>query len=67
MGVVVGELYGASAGVGFLIAMAGATFQTDRVFVGIALIGAFGMLCNELLERAERRVERWRPRTGSAR
>src|SRR5262245_7155468 len=66
VGVVVGELYGASAGVGFLIAMAGNTFQTDKVFVGIALIGAFGLLCNELLEWAERRVERWRPRASAA-
>jgi NitT/TauT family transport system permease protein len=61
VGVVVGELYGAAAGVGFLIAVAGATFQTERVFVGIALIAAFGIACNELLARAQARVERWRP------
>lgn len=67
VGVVVGELYGAAAGLGFLIAMAGATFQTDRVFVGIALIAAFGVACNELLARAEARVERWRPPVGAAR
>jgi NitT/TauT family transport system permease protein len=65
--VVVGELYGASAGLGFLIAMAGATFQTDRVFVGIGLIAAFGIVCNELLARAEARVEGWRPQVGAPR
>ena len=67
VGVVVGELYGASAGLGFLIAMAGATFQTDRVFVGIGVIAAFGILCNELLARAEARVEGWRPPVGALR
>jgi NitT/TauT family transport system permease protein len=67
VGVVVGELYGASAGLGFLIAMAGSTFQTDRVFVGIGLIAAFGIVCNELLARAEARFDRWRPQAGSPR
>ena len=67
VGVVVGELYGASAGLGFLVAMAGATYQTDRVFVGIGLIAGFGVLCNELLTRAEARVEAWRPPAGSPR
>jgi NitT/TauT family transport system permease protein len=67
VGVVVGELYGASAGLGFLIAMAGSTFQTDRVFVGIGVIAAFGIVCNELLARAEARFERWRPQTGAPR
>jgi NitT/TauT family transport system permease protein len=67
VGVVVSELYGASAGLGFLIATAGATFQTDKVFVGIALIAAFGVVCNEILARAEARVEGWRPPVGPAR
>jgi len=66
VGVVVGEFYAASAGIGFLIAIAGATFQTDKVFVGIAIIAAFGIVCNELLLKAERRVERWRPVVDSA-
>jgi ABC-type nitrate/sulfonate/bicarbonate transport system permease component len=66
VGVVVGEFYAASAGIGFLITVAGATFQTDKVFVGIAIIAAFGLICNEFLSRAERRVERWRPMVDSA-
>jgi NitT/TauT family transport system permease protein len=67
VGVVVGELYGASAGLGFLIATAGATFQIDRVFVGIGVIAAFGIVCNEVLARAEARVDRWRPQVSSPR
>ena len=66
VGVVVGELYAASAGVGFMIALAASTFRTDRLFVGIAIIGAFGVLCNEVLSRLERRVELWRPRVGAS-
>ena len=66
VGMVVGEFYAASAGVGFLITVAGASFQTDKVFVGIAIIAAFGMMCNEILSRAERRVEKWRPAVDSA-
>lgn len=66
VGVVVGELFGASAGIGFLITVAGSTFQTDKVFVGIAILAGFGVLCNELLSRAERRVERWRPRSAAS-
>lgn len=32
VGVMVGELYAATAGIGFMITVAGATFQTDKVF-----------------------------------
>ena len=64
VGVVVGELYGATAGVGYLISVAGSGFETDRVFVGVAVLGTFGMLCNEVLVRLERRFEAWRPAAG---
>jgi NitT/TauT family transport system permease protein len=66
VGVVVAELYGASAGIGFLINVAGSMFQMDTVFVGIALLAGFGLVFNEVLRRAERRVERWRPPVGAA-
>jgi NitT/TauT family transport system permease protein len=35
VGVLVGELYAATAGIGFLITVAGATSPTDKVFVGV--------------------------------
>ncbi len=66
LGVVVGELYAATAGIGYLIAVAGATFQTDKVFVGILIITTTGILVVELLNRLERRFEEWRPKVGSA-
>ena len=64
VGIVVGEMYGATAGLGYLIATAGARFQTDKVMVGIILIAAAGVALTELLRRIERRFERWRPSVG---
>ncbi len=62
VGVVVGEFIAASSGLGFLIARAGATFQVEKVLVGIGVIAAFGMVCNETLARVEARLDAWRPR-----
>ncbi len=66
VGVVVGELYAATAGVGFMITVAGASFQTDKVFVGVLIIALAGVLMIEILTRLERRVETWRPKVGAA-
>jgi NitT/TauT family transport system permease protein len=61
IGVVIGEMFGGSQGVGFLVAYGGQTFQTDTVFVGVIIIAASGMLLTFLTERLERRFSRWRP------
>ena len=61
IGVVIGEMFGGSEGVGFLVAYGGQTFQTDTVFVGVILIATAGMLLTFLTERLERRFSRWRP------
>jgi NitT/TauT family transport system permease protein len=61
IGVVVGEMFGGSEGVGFLVAYGGQTFQTDTVFVGVTIIALSGMLLTFLTERLERRFSRWRP------
>lgn len=61
VGVVVGELYAATAGVGYLIAVAGNTFQTDKVFVGVVIIAAAGMACTAGFKRIEDHFESWRP------
>lgn len=65
VGIVVGELYAATAGVGFMITVAGASFQTDKVFVGVTLIALAGVLMIEALTRIERRVETWRLKVGA--
>lgn len=61
VGVVVGELVASSAGVGHMMSRAGATFQTDKVFVGVLLLAIFGLCLSELFKYLETRVEPWRP------
>ncbi|HZA54688.1 MAG TPA: ABC transporter permease, partial [Candidatus Udaeobacter sp.] len=66
IGVMVGELYAATAGIGFMITVAGATFQTDKVFVGVLIFALTGMIAMELLTKLEARFDKWRPKVGAA-
>ena len=66
IGVMVGELYAATAGIGFMITVAGATFQTDKVFVGVLIFAITGMIAMELLTKLEARFDKWRPKVGAA-
>ena len=66
VGVLVGELYAATAGIGFMITVAGATFQTDKVFVGVLIFAITGMVLTEILNRMESRFDKWRPKVGAA-
>ena len=61
VGIVVGELYAATAGIGFMMTVAGSSFQTDKVMVGIVIISGSGMLMTQLLRLIERRFQQWRP------
>jgi len=65
IGVFVGELYAATAGIGFMITVAGATFQTDKVFVGILIFIITGLIATDILDRIERRFDEWRPKVGA--
>jgi len=65
IGVMVGELYAATAGIGFMITVAGATFQTDKVFVGVLVFALSGMALTEVINRWERRFDKWRPKVGA--
>jgi ABC-type nitrate/sulfonate/bicarbonate transport system permease component len=65
LGVVVGELYASTAGVGHMISDAGNMFQTDTLFFGVAIFTATGLVVFALLDRLERRFERWRPTVGA--
>jgi NitT/TauT family transport system permease protein len=66
LGVVVGELYAATAGVGHMIADAGNMFQTDTLFFGVLVFTVTGLVVVGLLDRLERRFQRWRPPVGAA-
>ena len=61
IGVVVGEMFGGSQGVGFMVAYGGQTFATDTLFVGVFIIAAAGIVLTWFAERLERRFSRWRP------
>jgi ABC-type nitrate/sulfonate/bicarbonate transport system permease component len=61
VGIVVGELYAATAGIGYEIAVAGETFQTDRVFVGIVILATAAIVMMWGLRQFELRFESWKP------
>jgi len=61
IGIVVGEMYGASSGIGYMMQAAGATFQTDKVMVGIIIIAGVGMALTQVLKMIEARFDAWRP------
>ena len=61
VGIVVGELYAATAGIGYEIAVAGETFQTDRVFVGIVILASAAIVLMWALRQFESRFESWKP------
>jgi ABC-type nitrate/sulfonate/bicarbonate transport system permease component len=66
IGVMVGELYAATAGIGFMITVAGATFQTDKVFVGVLIFAVSGMTLTAVIDHYEHRFDKWRPKVGAA-
>jgi NitT/TauT family transport system permease protein len=63
LGVIVAEVFGGSQGIGYLIQYAGATFQTDKVFVGVAVVATAGIILDRGLHRAGRYFDRWRGET----
>lgn len=62
VGVIVAEFIASRAGIGHMMARAGATFQTDKVFVGVILLCAFSLALTGILNRLEAHFDAWRPR-----
>ncbi len=60
---VAAELIASSEGLGFLINDARYNFRTDRVFLGMIVIGVLGFALNKILIEVERWLLRWRPTT----
>jgi NitT/TauT family transport system permease protein len=60
VGVVVAELFGAKAGLGYLILISAQTFDTAALFVGVLILAATGVVAVELLKWFERQLAPWR-------
>jgi NitT/TauT family transport system permease protein len=60
--VVAAELVGAQAGLGFMISDAAQLFRIPVVFIGIALIGAIGLILNLILALSEDKLVHWKGR-----
>lgn len=61
VGVVVAEFFASNKGIGFYINFSGTTLRTDRVMLGVIILGLFGVVLGEGVRRIERRYEKWRP------
>ena len=60
--VVAAELVGAQSGLGFMISDAALLFRIPVVYIGVALIGAIGLLLNFTLNAIESRIVHWKGR-----
>jgi NitT/TauT family transport system permease protein len=60
VGVVVGELFGARAGLGFLILTSSQAFDTAGLWVGVFILAGTGILSVILLQKVEKRMAPWR-------
>ncbi|HXG52124.1 MAG TPA: ABC transporter permease [candidate division Zixibacteria bacterium] len=61
LGVVVGEFFGASKGLGFMIATAATNYKVDVVFVGMAIFMGLSLILTMAVKKVESRLARWRP------
>jgi NitT/TauT family transport system permease protein len=62
VGAVVGEFIASSQGLGFIIQYHSGLFSTTGVMGGIAIMAFAVVVINDLLDRLERHLMRWRPR-----
>jgi len=60
VGVVVAELFGAKAGLGFLITVSSQTFDMGGLFVAVLILACAGVLSSEGVKIIERRIAPWR-------
>jgi NitT/TauT family transport system permease protein len=61
VGAVVGELFGATQGVGELIYYSKNSFDANGVFAGMALLAAVALVAESLITALENRLIKWRP------
>lgn len=61
IGVIVGEMLAARAGLGQQLAQGASLFRTDAVFGVIVVLALMALVANSLMNRLERRLLHWRP------
>ena len=66
VGAVVGEFIAASQGLGYVIQFQSSLFNTTGAMGGIAIMAFAVVVINDLLDRVERRLMRWRPKETAA-
>jgi ABC-type nitrate/sulfonate/bicarbonate transport system permease component len=52
-------MFSSVAGLGNMIANAGANFQTDQVFVGVTVVAVVAIIMDTILQQMQRRVAWW--------
>jgi NitT/TauT family transport system permease protein len=60
VGIIVGEFFAASEGIGFAIQNYGDTYRLPEMFVGIIILAAIAVLLTEILRRFELDLTPWR-------
>lgn len=60
VGIIVGEFYAASEGIGFAITQAGDTYRLPDMFVGIIILSLIAVGLTELMRKIELTVAPWR-------
>lgn len=65
VGAVVGELFGATAGVGELIYGSEQLFDANGVFAGMLLLAAIALVAEALITALENRLIKWRPQVAT--
>ena len=63
LGVVVGEFFGSSQGLGYMIASAATNYKVDVVFVGVAIFMTLSVILTLAVKQLESRLASWRPET----
>jgi len=61
IGVVVGEFFAGSKGIGYLVGQAGMSFKSDLLFACVLIVATAGIGVSALLQRIEGYFQSWRP------
>ena len=60
IGTIIGEMIAANRGLGYLVQRSGSEFDTAGVFASLVVIAVLAVLFNEIVERVQRRLQRWK-------